>query len=55
VPAANRQENTRVGLTLSLPLRAEQSLKIAWSRGTTVRFGGDFQEVSIAWQMAWLD
>jgi hypothetical protein len=55
VPAANRQENTRVGLTLSVPLRAEQSIKIAWSRGTTVRFGGDFEEVSIAWQAAWLD
>jgi hypothetical protein len=55
VPAGNRQENTRVGLTLSVPIRAEQSIKISWSRGMTVRFGGDFREVMIVWQRAWLD
>ena len=54
VQRSNRQSNTRVGLTLSLPLEQGQSLKLVWSEGTTVRFGGDFRTLSIAWQRAWL-
>jgi hypothetical protein len=55
ISARDQQSNTRVGLTVSLPLRDAQSIKLAWSRGTTVRFGGNFQKVSVAWQRAWLD
>lgn len=46
----DRQENSRVGLTL-----ARQSLKIPWSRGATVRQGGDFNTVGIALQAFWFD
>jgi len=55
VPRADRQENTRAGLTLSVPLARSQSLKISWSDGTTTRFGGDFVTYSVAWQYAWFD
>jgi hypothetical protein len=51
----NLQENLRVGLTLSVPLTASQSLKVSWSDGTTTRIGGDFTTYTLAWQYAWFD
>jgi len=48
----DRQENSRAGLTLSLPL-GRHSLKLAWSEGTTTRIGGDFRTLAIAWQYLW--
>jgi len=53
VPRPNRQENTRVGLTLSVPAGRGHSIRIAWSDGATVRVGGDFSSVSLAWQYTW--
>jgi len=50
----DRQSNTRVGLTLSLPLGARQSLKLSWSEGATTRIGGNFTTIGMAWQHAWL-
>jgi len=55
VAKADRQSNTRVGLTLSLPLHARQSLKLAWSKGVAVRFGGNFTTVLATWQYQWFD
>jgi hypothetical protein len=51
----DRQENSRVGVTLALPLGAHESLKLAWSRGVTTRNGGDFDSVAIAFQLFWFD
>ena len=45
------QENTRVGATLSLPLAARQSIKVAYSAGATTRIGADFRTLTVAWQM----
>jgi hypothetical protein len=53
-PFSIRLNNSRVGLTLSLPLGKAQSLKLAYSSGaTTSRLGSDFTTVGIAWQFAW--
>ena len=41
-PPASRQNNTRLGGTLSLPVGARQSLKIAYSTGASTRTGSDF-------------
>jgi hypothetical protein len=49
-PALERQENTRVGLTLSLPVSRIHSIKVSWSTGATVRLGGDFDTIGLAWQ-----
>lgn len=38
---------------LSVPLTGEQSLKFAWSDGTTTRIGTDFTTWTVAWQYAW--
>ena len=49
------QRNSRAGLALSLPLGSGWSGKLAWSKGTAVRVGGDFEMFSIALQYRWLD
>ena len=51
----DRQSNSRVGLTLSVPAGRSQSIKFLWSKGTSVSAGGDFTTYAIAWQYAWLD
>jgi hypothetical protein len=48
------QNNTRVGVTLSLPLRRKNSLKLAWANSLTHRLGGKFNTLSIGWQHLWL-
>jgi hypothetical protein len=55
VANADRQSNMRIGLTISIPLGARQSLKLAWSDGASVRTGNDFITAAVAWQYAWLD
>jgi hypothetical protein len=50
VPAATRQENTRVGLTASFPVLRTSSVKVAWSTGAVTRLGGNFNTVSLGWQ-----
>lgn len=49
-----RQNNARLGATLSLPIRSSQSFKITSSTGASVRTGADFTTVGVAWQYLWL-
>ena len=51
---ADRQENTRVGATLAMPLTRKQSLKVAIAKGTTTRVGSKLTTVGITWQRIWL-
>jgi hypothetical protein len=48
------QRNSRLGATASLPISKHQSLKLSYSDGTIVRYGGNFHNVSVAWQYSWL-
>ena len=48
------QENSRIGVTASVPLSKHQSLKASYSFGAYATFGGNFQNVSVAWQYYWL-
>jgi hypothetical protein len=48
------QGNSRVGGTASIPLSRYQSIKISYSNGAYVRYGGNFQNVSFAWQYSWV-
>jgi hypothetical protein len=50
VPSSVQQENSRVGLTLSVPVLRASALKLAWSTGAIQRLGGDFTTYTIAWQ-----
>lgn len=49
-----RQTSARIGGTASIPLNQRQSLKFSYSHGAYIRFGGDYQNVSISWQYAWV-
>jgi hypothetical protein len=50
----SEQHNSRLGGTVSLPITKHQSLKFSYSNGTYIRFGGNYQNVSAAWQYSWL-
>jgi hypothetical protein len=49
-----RQTSSRIGGTAALPLGRHQTIKMSYSNGTYVRFGGNYQSVSVAWQYSWL-
>jgi len=49
-----RQQSSRLGGTGAVRIAKHQSLKFGYSDGTYVRFGGNYQNVSIAWQYSWL-
>jgi Putative MetA-pathway of phenol degradation len=49
------QRNSRLGLTLALPVGRRHSIKFAWATGFTTRIGGDFDTLAMAWQYLWLD
>jgi hypothetical protein len=48
------QRNSRVGATVSVPVNKHQSLKCSYSRGDYTHFGGDYHNLSVAWQYSWL-
>ena len=52
-PKADLQENSRVGLTLAVPITRRHSIKAAWATGFTTRVGGDFDTVIVGWQYLW--
>jgi hypothetical protein len=55
VPNPNTlQRNSRVGATAALRVSKHQSVKISFSTGSYIRFGGNFQSLAVAWQYAWL-
>ena len=49
-----RQTNSRLGATVAVPISKHQSLKLSYSDGTYIRYGGNYQNVSVAWQYSWL-
>jgi len=48
------QRNSRVGVTASIPLTRHQSIKLSYSNGAYIRYGGNYQNISVAWQYSWL-
>jgi hypothetical protein len=48
------QVSSRLGGTAAFRVSKHQSLKVSYSRGTYVRFGGNSQNVSLAWQYSWI-
>lgn len=51
---ATRQTASRIGTTASVPLTHHQAVKISYSKGAYVRFGGDYHNLSVGWQYSWL-
>ena len=52
-PKSERLSNSRLGATLSLPLSAGQSAKIAYSKGALARAGSNFSTIVAGWQLRW--
>jgi hypothetical protein len=48
------QRNSRVGGTVSVPVSKHQSIKFSYNRGAYIRYGGNYQNVSFAWQYSWI-
>jgi hypothetical protein len=55
VSERDRQDNSRAGLTLAVPVGKQNSIKLAWSKGVTARFGGDLETYSVSWQYLWFN
>ena len=49
-----KQTASRIGGTVAFPISKHQSLKASYSNGTYVSFGGDYQNLSVAWQYSWI-
>jgi hypothetical protein len=48
------QRNSRIGGTVSVPVSRHQSLKFSYNRGAYILYGGNYDNVSVAWQYSWL-
>ena len=49
----DRQSNDRLGLTVSVPVGARQSVKLSLSSGVSTRTGTDFDTLALVWQYRW--
>ncbi len=54
VPKSDKQNNARVGATLSLPFGRRYSLKAAYSWDLATSAGSGFNTISIGWNIAWI-
>ncbi len=48
------QRNSRIGGTFSFPVSRHQSVKLSYNRGAYILYGGNLNNVSIAWQYSWI-
>jgi hypothetical protein len=51
---STEQRNSRVGLTASIPLSKHQSLKLSYNDGAYILYGGNYRNLSVAWQYSWI-
>ncbi len=52
---SERQNNTRMGGTFSLPITTRQAIKVVANTGASARTGSDFDTYLIGWQFTWFD
>ena len=48
------QTSSRIGGTAAFRISKHQSIKVNYSSGAYVRFGGNYNNASLAWQYSWL-
>jgi len=51
--SATRQTSSRIGATAAIPFGQHQSVKVSYNNGAYIRFGGNYQSLSVAWQYSW--
>ncbi len=54
VQSDDRQDNSRIGGTLVVPVKKRHSVKFAYSTGAVIRSGADFTTISVGWQTFFL-
>jgi hypothetical protein len=47
------QRNSRIGGTVSVPMTKHQALKCTYNNGAYIKYGGNFQNISVGWQYSW--
>lgn len=47
------QRSSRVGVTASFPISRHQSIKVSYNDGAYILYGGNYHNVSFAWQYSW--
>ena len=52
--SSTTQRNSRIGGTVSFPVSKHQSVKFSYNRGAYIHYGGNYQNVSVAWQYSWV-
>lgn len=52
-PRTERQDNSRIGATLVVPIGRNHVVKAAWAKGATVRIGQNFTTVGVTYQYRW--
>lgn len=50
---ATDQKSSRVGVTAAFRITQHQSIKLSFSDGAYVRYGGNYRNITLAWQYAW--
>lgn len=53
IESSDRLSSSRLGLTLSVPVNAQHSIKFFAHSGVSVRTGTDFDAVGVVWQYRW--
>jgi hypothetical protein len=51
---ATKQTGSRIGATAAWRFSRHQSLKVSYSDGTYIRFGGNYQALQVGWQYSWI-
>jgi hypothetical protein len=54
LPTPSLGRRVRASEDVLRSFKKHQSLKVSYSDGAYVRFGGNYQSVSVAWQYSWL-
>jgi hypothetical protein len=47
-------QNSRIGGTVSFPVNKHQSIKLSYNNGAYIKYGGNFQNVTVGWQYSWI-
>ena len=50
---ADLQRNSRIGVTLALPVGRRSAFKVSWATGFTTRIGADFDSLGLGFQTVW--
>jgi Putative MetA-pathway of phenol degradation len=54
-PTTNRLSSSRIGVTLSVPLARQHSIKVLYARTALARLGGRFNVLQIGYAFVWFD